>query len=125
MEKYNKIIGNKGEEYAVDYLKKQKYKIIDKNYRCRYGEIDIIAFDKDCVCFIEVKSRTSSKYGRPSNAVNFVKRNHIINCAKVYISSKHLGNYKARFDVVEIFIRNDDNKIEMENINIIKNAFWV
>jgi len=125
MEKYNKIIGNIGEQYAVSYLQKEKYKIIDKNYRCNYGEIDIIAFDKDCLCFVEVKTRTTCKYGRPANAVNYPKRRHIINCAKVYISSKRLGNYKARFDIVEVFMKNDDNKIRIEKINIIKNAFMV
>jgi len=125
MEKYNKMIGNIGEQYAVSYLQKQKYKIIDKNYRCNFGEIDIIAIDKDCLCFVEVKTRTTCKYGRPSNAVNLPKRRHIINCAKLYILKKRIGNYRARFDIVEVFVKNDDNKFSVENINLIKNAFMV
>lgn len=125
MEKYNKIIGNFGEERAIEYLRKQKYKIIDKNYRCNFGEVDIIAMDNDCLCFIEVKTRTSCKYGMPVNAVNLVKRKHIIKCAQTYILFKKLGNYKARFDIVEVFVKNDDNKFVVEKINIIKNAFMV
>lgn len=123
MEKYNKLVGNFGEQYAVSYLQKQKYKIIDKNYRCNFGEIDIIAIDKDCLCFIEVKTRTTCKYGRPANSVNFSKQRHIINCSKLYIFQKKLINYKARFDIVEVFVKNDDNKFGVEKINIIKNAF--
>jgi len=125
MEKYNKVVGNFGEQCAISFLQKQNYKIIDKNFRCNFGEIDIIGTDKDCLCFIEVKARTTCKYGRPSNAVNYTKRSHLINCAKFYIMKKRLGNYKARFDIVEVFLKNDDNKIEMEEINIIKNAFMI
>lgn len=125
MEKYNKIVGNFGEKEVISYLQNQKYKILDKNYRCNFGEIDIIAIEKDCLCFIEVKTRTTCKYGRPSNAVNFIKQKHIINCAKLYVLQKRLGNYKARFDIVEVFVKNDDNKLEVEKINIIKNAFMI
>ena len=123
MEKYNKIIGNFGEEIATKYLEKQKYKILDRNYNTKFGELDIVALDKDCLCFVEVKTRTTNTYGNPVNAVNFIKRNHLVNTAQIYIMKNRLINYKARFDIVEIFVKKDDNKLEVEKVNLIKNAF--
>ena len=80
MEKYNKCIGNFGEDEAIRYLIKNKYKIIERNYSCKLGEIDIIAKDKDVLVFIEVKTRTNDKYGSPSLAVNYYKKRKIIYC---------------------------------------------
>ena len=67
-------IGKLGEELAVGYLQKQNYKIIERNFECRQGEIDIIALDKNELVFIEVKTRTSIKYGKPAEAVNQIKK---------------------------------------------------
>ncbi|MBQ7668001.1 MAG: YraN family protein [Clostridia bacterium] len=123
MEKYNKTVGNFGEEMATKYIEKQHYKILDRNFNTRLGELDIVALNKDCLCFIEVKTRTTDKYGKPMDAVNYVKRNHLINAAKIYITKNKLINYKARFDIVEVFVKKDDNNFEVEKINLIKNAF--
>ena len=73
MEKYNKSIGNFGEDEAVKYLMKHSYKIITRNFSCKLGEIDIIAKDKDVLVFIEVKARTNDKYGNPSDAIGYYK----------------------------------------------------
>ena len=123
MEKYNKMLGNFGEEMATQYLQKQHYKVLDRNFNTRLGEIDIVALDKDCLCFVEVKTRTTDRYGKPVNAVNYLKRNHLINTAKIYITKNKMLNYKARFDIVEVFVKKDDNKLEVEKVNLIKNAF--
>lgn len=123
MEKYNKSIGNFGEDEAVKYLIKNKYKILARNFSCKLGEIDIIAKDKDVLVFVEVKSRTNSKYGHPADAIGFYKKKKIINTAKYYLMKENLKNEFCRFDVVEVFVSNDDNKIIDENINLIKNAF--
>ncbi len=120
MEKYNKIIGNYGEEEAAKFLKKNKYKIIEKNYSCKFGEIDIIAKDKNILVFVEVKSRTNEKYGAPALAVNYYKQKNIIKTAKYYIMKNKLQNEFCRFDVVEVLLENADN-----NIRLIKNAFMV
>ena len=64
MDKYNKIIGNYGEDIAVKFLQKNKYKIIERNFLCKCGEIDIIAKDKNILVFVEVKSRTNDKVNR-------------------------------------------------------------
>ncbi len=121
MEKYNKVVGNLGEQTAKNYLIKNGYKILTTNYSCRFGEIDIIAMDKECLVFIEVKTRTSGKYGHPENAVNYWKKKHLELTARNYIDYKHMGNYIARFDVVEVFAKYADNNFIAERINLIKN----
>ncbi len=110
----NKIKGAIGESKAIEYVKKLGYKIIEKNFTTKIGEIDIIAQDKNYMVFIEVKSRTSLKFGRPSEAVNYHKQNKIKQVALLYMQK--LKNFKGffRFDVLEIL----DNEI-----NYIINAF--
>jgi len=123
MERYNKVIGEYGEKYVAKYLEDSGYKILDMNYNCRFGEIDIIALDNKCLAFIEVKTRTTSRYGVPSNAVNYWKRKHLELSARFYIEHHHLKEYFARFDVVEVFANYADNVFKVDKINIIKNAF--
>ena len=120
MEKYNKTIGNYGEEEATKFLIKNKYKIIERNYSCKFGEIDIIAKDKNILVFVEVKSRTNDRYGTPATAINYYKKKNIIKTAQMYIQKNKLQNEFCRFDVVEVLLENADN-----NIRLIKNAFMV
>lgn len=123
MERYNKNVGDFGEQATINYLKRLGYKILDKNYSCRFGEIDIIGLDKDCLVFIEVKSRTNEKYGVPQYAVNYWKQKHLWLSARQYIDERRMKEYFARFDVVEVFIKSADNRFDVEKINLIKNAF--
>lgn len=123
MERYNKNIGDFGEECARKYLENNGYKILATNYNCRFGEIDIIALDNKCLVFIEVKTRTSLKYGAPEYAVNYYKKKHLFLSARCYIEQFRMKEYFARFDVVEVFAKYADNKFGIEKINIIKNAF--
>ena len=86
--------GRKGEDIACKYLQRNNYTVIDRNFRCRQGEVDIIACDeqeKELV-FFEVKTRSNLKYGRPSEAVQKTKQNHIISVAKYYIFLNHSNN---------------------------------
>ncbi len=110
-------LGSNGEEIACDFLKKSGYKIIEKNYRCKIGEIDIIACDKDELVFVEVKTRTQKVFGSPVESVNDEKKNHIYRVAQYYITTKKLEQAQIRFDVIEIYIKNNE-----VNINLIKNA---
>ena len=114
MKRFNKIIGNKGELIAQNYVKKQKYVILEENFTCKFGEIDIIAKDKDVIIFIEVKARTSEMFGRPCEAVTPYKQNKIRTVAKYYLMLKKLYENSCRFDVIEVL----DGEI-----NHIKNAF--
>jgi|SRR3972149_7207737 len=111
-------IGKRGETLAISFLKKNGYRIIESNFRCRYGEIDIIAQDGKTVAFIEVKTKTSNRFGSPTQAVDSRKQRQVSKTALAYISQKRLTNYSARFDVVGINIKGSNSEIEL-----IKNAF--
>lgn len=102
-----KAFGNIGETFATKYLKDKGYEILETNFSNKIGEIDIIAKDKDFIIFVEVKSRNSSKYGFPREAVTLYKQNKIRTVALVYLKSKKLLNSRCRFDVIEYF----DSKI--------------
>lgn len=100
------IIGKEGEDIATKYLENDCYKIIERNFQSRSGEIDIIAFDnkKEEIVFFEVKTRTNKKYGNPVDAVNKIKQSHIFKTAKYYIYIHNLYDEKIRFDIIEIFL---------------------
>ena len=123
MEKYNKVVGSLGEKYVVKFLEDSGYKILNTNYNCRFGEVDIVAIDGNCLVFVEVKTRTTNRYGAPQYAVNYWKRKHLLLSARCYIEQYRMKEYFARFDVVEVFANFADNSFDVEGINVIKNAF--
>lgn len=89
-----KELGDTGEKIARLYLEKNNYKIIETNFRCKQGEIDIIAKDIKELVFIEVKTRKSIKYGKPVDAVNYYKKNHIYKTAEYYIFKNNIKNIR-------------------------------
>ena len=115
--------GNKGEEIAYKFLKSSGYKILLTNYQKRIGEIDIIASKKECLHFIEVKTRTIKsveKYGLPQEAVNFYKKKKLIRTALFYLSENKFSDDKQwQIDVISIILDTANNKAK---INHIKNA---
>ncbi|KGG80770.1 hypothetical protein Y919_04450 [Caloranaerobacter azorensis H53214] len=115
----SKITGIIGEKLAVNYLIKNNYKIIERNFKCKLGEIDIIAVIDDIIVFIEVKTRRNSNYGYPYEAVTVDKQQKIIKTAYSYIKLKKIVNKQYRFDIIEIFLGKDIK------INHIQNAFWI
>lgn len=118
MSKENIYLGREGEDLALGFLKKEGYRILAKNYRSRLGEIDIVARDKDTICFVEVKTRQFLESGEPLEAVNALKQRKISKTALGYLKEKHLLDRKARFDVVAVTY--SENK---PCLNLIKNAF--
>lgn len=112
------IFGKNGENYAAGLLKAKGYKILVKNYRCPFGEIDIIARDKNTLCFIEVKSRSSWEFGRPQEALTRAKQKHISRAALCYLKENKLLDREARFDVVSITYSNNKPVLQL-----LKNAF--
>ena len=108
--------GRAGESIALRYLINNRANILETNYRINSGEIDIIAKINEELVFIEVKSRTSTKFGYPAEAVDYRKIRKIVNTAKYYILKNNLNNVAIRFDVIEIYL--NDKKI-----NPIVNAF--
>lgn len=118
-----RYIGNIGEDYAVKLLKKQKYKIVERNFTIRGGEIDIIAKDKDYLVFVEVKLRKSDAFGRPSEYVNYFKTEHLKKAAAIYMQKMEYTGL-CRFDVVELIGEvNEKGKLMVKEENLIKNAF--
>lgn len=107
-----RILGNAGEAEVEQYLMKNKYKILDRNFQCNLGEIDIIALDKNKeIVFIEVKTRNIILYGYPAEAVTGKKLQHIYNTAKYYLHVRNLGNDPVRIDVIEVYIQHNCYKI--------------
>lgn len=96
------IYGKRSEIIASDYLKQKGYKIIDVNYKNKVGEIDVIAKDKECLVFVEVKARVSQQFGHPLEAVNTQKQQKIRAVAGVYLMKCHMLDAECRFDVVSI-----------------------
>ena len=111
-------IGKRGEDIAAEFLQKQGYRILQRRYRSKMGEIDIIAAKADWCVFIEVKTRRSARFGLPSEAVNYHKQGKIINTALLYLAFTGRQNCPVRFDVIEIILTADNHKI-----NHIENAF--
>jgi len=111
--------GRKGEEEAVSYLRKSGYKIIERNYRTKLGEIDIIADCKGCICFVEVRARNNPVFGSPEETILKKKQLQISKAALAYIKKFKLEDKSCRFDVVSVE-GVDGNKPE---IRLIKNAF--
>lgn len=107
------LSGKNGEEKACNYVKSKKYKILERNYRCLYGEIDIIAKYNNTLVIIEVKCRKSAKFGKGYEAVSYKKQQKIIKTVEYYINEKNI-KMPVRFDVISI----DDNEITH-----IENAF--
>ncbi|PIY20085.1 YraN family protein [Candidatus Desantisbacteria bacterium CG_4_9_14_3_um_filter_40_11] len=101
-------LGQYGEEKAAKYLLKQGVKILEKNYRCGYGEIDIIAKDKDTLVFVEVKTRKTSTYLSPFLAVNKHKQLQISKVAVHYLLEKKIQEMPCRFDVMIVVDKDID-----------------
>lgn len=112
-----KLLGKAGEDRAAAFLAKRGYRILERNYRTRSGEIDLIALHEGAVVFVEVKTRTSNAFGAPELAVNPRKQQRMIKAALGYLKYKKLHQVPCRFDVVAISAATDR---EME---LIQNAF--
>lgn len=110
-------LGRIGENIIADYITKLGYKVVERNFACNQGEIDIIAKDKEELVFIEVKTRTDISYGEASEAVTDTKKRHLINSIKYYIYKQKLENQPIRIDVAEVYINKEKVKV-----NYIKQA---
>lgn len=113
-----------GEQLAADYLAGIGFNILERNFRSgRFGEVDIIASEKEYICFIEVKTRTGDLFGTPAEAVGHSKRQKIRSLAWSYLKYRNLGEQNMRFDIVEIKGKNIEDKFVLQEINLIRSAF--
>ena len=112
-------LGLRGEEIAREFLEKSGYRIVTRNYRCKLGEIDIIARDGETLVFIEVKTRTDSAFGSPAAAVTLKKQRQIGKAAQWYLAEQDLFGTPARFDVIAIV----KGKSGRHQVELIADAF--
>ena len=114
-----RVVGDTKEILACKYISEKGAKILERNFRCRTGEIDIIAKDDKYLCFIEVKYRHDDSFGQPQEAVNFKKKKHICKVSDFYLYSKYKSfDIPVRYDVVAI-----SQKEDIFAFKWIKNAF--
>lgn len=122
-----KDLGRRGEDVARRFLKRQGLKILARNYRCRAGEVDLIALDRstrrqmgaETVAFVEVKTRSSDRYTDPEFAVDARKRDHLVKVARHYLAHHDAADLNVRFDVLAIVISGG----EKPQVKYIPNAF--
>ena len=117
MSLFRKLLGKEGEDLAARFLTKQGYKILERNYRTRSGEIDLIALHRGEIVFVEVKTRTNNAFGAPELAVTPNKQQRMIKAALGYIKHKRLHQVPCRFDVVAI------SAAAEKDVELIENAF--
>ena len=115
-----KLAGRRGESAAADYLKKKKYRIVGMNYACRFGEIDLIAEDREYIVFVEVKSRKDARFAAAREYVNEAKQRRITATAELWLMQNETKK-QPRFDVIEVYGTDG----EIRSINHIENAFEV
>lgn len=111
---YKKLFGGIGEKKSAKFLKKKGYKILEKNYKTKIGEIDIIAEKDGVIVFVEVKTRTDDSFGYAAEAVDRRKREKYFKVATEYLLKKQKIDSACRFDIIAI---------ENDEINHIENAF--
>ena len=112
------ITGKEGEKIAAAFLKKNGYRIIEINFRCPIGEIDIVAKEKNDLVFVEVKTRKSMELGYPEQAVGIRKQKKMSQLALWYLQKRKIADTNARFDVVAVTLIPENNEVKL-----IKNAF--
>ena len=96
------ILGRRGEELAAEALTARGYRVLDKNFRCSQGEVDIIAMERSCYVFVEVRSRTIGYSLAPEDSVTATKQDRLRNVAETYLEERNLGEVDWRIDVVAI-----------------------
>lgn len=113
------LLGDQGEDRTVRFLETAGYEIVERNYRCRGGEIDIVARERDDLVFVEVKSRRNTISGYPSEAVDPRKQRKLITAGRQYLIDRDLGEISCRFDIAEVYFTAG----EPVKIELIKGAF--
>lgn len=108
-----------GETEASKYLASKGYKIVDRNYKTKIGEIDLIAVKSGIMVFVEVKARSSTDYGFPYEAVNKRKLDKIVKSSLIYMKEKNVKNYQIRYDIIEVFL------FDKPKINHIEDVFCI
>ncbi|UQZ87318.1 hypothetical protein SK3146_06615 [Paenibacillus konkukensis] len=116
-----KQLGAKGEYYALMHLQSLGYRVAERNWRCRSGEIDLIAWDGELLVFVEVRTRSDSRsFGTPQESVDYRKCRQVVETAQVYVFRHQLDHCQLRFDVVSVLSDKEGGLISLEHLT---NAF--
>ncbi len=107
-----RLLGIKGEDLAVKFLKKKGYRILSRNFKTPLGEIDIVAQDGETLVFVEVKTRTDNSFGLPFEAVDYRKKEKLRKVALYYLKNCYKKDAPSRFDVLSITSGGDRNDLE-------------
>ena len=107
-------LGNQGEEAARRLLESQGYRILESNYRCRYGEVDIVAMDGDCTVFVEVRTKRSKSFGSPEESLSKLKQRRLTTTALTYLQARDTLQADWRIDLVSVRfpVGNESPKID-------------
>jgi putative endonuclease len=112
-----KELGRLGERLAQQYLRSKGYRILDINFRCPYGEIDIVAQDQDCLAFVEVKARRSSSFGPPEESITDKKKKKLISSSLFYLQQYHPHAKTWRIDVLALELDKEGKPSRIELIS--------
>lgn len=110
MSQWRKKIGALGEDAAKDYLVENGFIIVERNYTCRYGEIDIVAKEQDTLVFVEVRAKTVKRYGLPEESIGKEKMKRLIKLVYHYLAKKN-GMQKCRIDLIAVEIGRDNGRV--------------
>ena len=112
------LVGKRGEDLVCRHLKKAGYRILERNFRARFGEVDIIALKKGHIAFVEVKTRSTDAFGSPAESVGYKKQKSLILAAKEYMMKNENADAGCSFDVAEVILKESG-----PTIRYIENAF--
>lgn len=114
-------IGSYGEKLAANHLLYKGYRILKKNYRTKFGEIDLIAQNRQTLVFCEVKTRISNSFGGPLEAVNYYKQKKLKKLADFYLAAYEIDDLDVRFDVIAVEIDKTNKNIKIDHV---EDAFY-
>jgi len=109
-------LGRAGEDAAACFLEKKGFRLLQRNFRCRMGELDIIARDDRCLVFVEVRTVAGNSFGPPQESVGIKKQFKLRQLAQYYLQTKYTGSVPARFDVVAVTMGRDGRVVSLEHI---------
>ena len=118
---YKQKLGQRGEEMAAAYLQQQGYRILERNWRCPVGELDIVAREGEILTFVEVRARRGDRFGTPEESITPAKQARLVELAQTYMQEKGLTDQSWRIDVVAVEI---DRGGRAKRLNLIQNAVW-
>lgn len=119
---YKQKLGQRGEEIAADYLQQQGYVVLARNWRCRAGELDIVARDGETLAFVEVRARRGDRFGTAEESITPAKQAKLVELAQTYLQEAGLEDVAWRIDVVAVEI---GRRGEVRRLNLIRNAVWI